>query len=288
MKPEGNEMISGAARIGEILARVALVLVAAVMLLVASASAQQVYVVTSNQQFGIVNLSTGAFHQIATTPQGQANLVWGPKGVLYSLDYSGDLEKINPATGAVTVIGPTGLGFNAFDLAGVRGQLYVTDFSNNIYSVNADTGAATLLAATGMPPDPAIPFTFNADGTMNACDESFYGVGGKLYAIFDAFTLDPNTLAINPTVAAGLYQIDPMSGLATYVAPTELNLGSMVQVNGGVYAFKFVTTAFTEFGPQLSSVVKRLDLGSGATSFVADVDPSAGGIVGAAPAPGRP
>jgi len=258
------------------------------LLLVVSAAAQQVYVVTSNQQFGAVDLASGAFHQIGPlTPEGQANLVWGPQGVLYSLTYSGNLEKIDPATGATTVVGPTGLGFNAFDLAGVRGQLYVTDFSNNIYSVNARTGAATLLAATGIPADPAVPFTFNNDGTMNLCDEAFYGVGGKLYAIFDAFTLDPATLAVNLTVQPGLYQIDPLSGLASYIAPTDPDLGALVQVNGGVYAFRWLFFGFGDFGPIPQSQVARLDLATGQTSVVSNVDPAAGGITGAAPFLGR-
>lgn len=287
MNPEMSNSICGAAGIRK-LAQVTLVLVLAVVLLVASAGAQQVYVVTSNQQFGTVNLSSGAFHQIgATTPEGQANLVWGPQGVLYSLTYSGNLETINPATGATTVIGPTGLGFNAFDLAGARGQLYATDFSNNIYSVDAKSGAATLLAATGMPSDPATPFTFNNDGTLNLCAESLYGIGGSLYATFYAFTIDPGTLAVNVTVQPGLYRIDPASGLAIYVAPTDRDLGAIVAAPGGVYAFKWLTLEFGDFGPVVQSQVVRFDLTSGATSVIANVDPAAGGITGAAPAPIR-
>ena len=279
---------SGRTRGRVVLARIALALPLAVMLFVASANAQQVYVVTSNQQFGTVNLATGAFQQIGDyTPEGQSNLVWGPRGLLYSLTYSGNLETINPATGATSVIGPTGLGFNAFDLAGVRGQLYATDFSNNIYSVNPQTGAATLLAATGITPDPAVPFTFNANGTMNLCAESLYGIAGSLYATFYAFTIDPGTLAENATVQPGLYRIDPISGLAVYVAPTDRDLGTIVAAYGGVYAFKWNTLSFGDFGPVVQSAVIRLDITSGATSFVSNIDPAAGGIIGAVPAPAR-
>ena len=288
MNPEMSKSISAAARGGKLLAQVALVFVLAVIVLAVSANAQQVYVVTSNQQFGTVNLATGAFQQIGDyTPEGQSNLVWGPRGALYSLTYSGNLETIDPATGATTVVGPTGLGFNAFDLAGVRGRLYATDFSNNIYSVNAQTGAATLLAATGITPDPAIPFTFNSDGTMNLCAESLYGVGGSLYATFYAFAIDPSTLAQNATVNPGLYRIDPASGLAIYVAPTDRDLGAIVAANGGVYAFKWNVLSFGDFGPVVQSAVVRLDLTSGATSFVSNIDRAAGGILGAVPAPPR-
>lgn len=276
------------AREAVLLAQMTVALVIAVFLLVASANAQQVYVVTSNQQFGVVNLSNGAFQQIGSaTPEGQANLVWGPRGALYSLTYSGNLETINPATGATTVVGATGLGFNAFELAGVRGQLYATDFSNNIYVVDSQTGAATLLSATGMPPDPAIPFSMNNDGTINLCDETLYGIDGKLYATFDAFTLDPGSLVTNSAVQPGLYQIDPRTGTATFIAATDMNLGATVQANGMVYAFKWNTLAFTDFGPQVQSEVSRFDLANGYTSFVTLVDPAAGGITGAAPAPSQ-
>lgn len=257
-----------------------------VALLTACATAAPiVYVVTQNQQFGTVDLATGAFHQIGTnTPEGQANLVWGPSGSLLSLTYSGNLESINPVTGQTTVIGQTGLGFNAFDLAEVAGKLYATDFANNLYSVNPNTGVATLMGATGMPSDPAVPFTTNSDGTINLCDESLYGVGGTLYATFDSFTLDPNSLSITPTVAPAIYSINPKTGAATFIANTDLNLGASVQVNGKFYAFKWVPTGFTAFGPQIQSMIETLDLSNGGTSFVARVDPSAGGITGAAPA----
>src|SRR6516165_6247403 len=206
-----------------------------------------VYVVTSNQQFGTVNLATGAFYQIGpNTPEGQANLVWGPDGSLFSLTYSGNLEKINPLTGETTVVGQTGLFFNAFDLAEVRGRLYATDFANNLYSVDSGTGAATLIQPTGMPQDPTVPFSVNADGTINLCDESFYGVAGKLYATFDAFTLDPATLAMTTVVAPALYEIDPRSASATPIASTLLNVGAAVEVDGRYYGFQWIPTAFTD------------------------------------------
>lgn len=272
-------------RVVVLLAQV-IVTIAVALASVIPASAQQVYVVTSNQQFGTVNLGNGAFQQIGSiTPEGQANLVWGRGGILYSLTYSGNLEKIDPATGDTTVIGPTGLGFNAFELATARGRLYATDFSNNIYLVNPQTGAATLLAATGMPPDPAIPFTFNSDGSINLCDETLYGIGDQLYATFDAFTLDPVSLTVHSTVPPALYRIDPSTGAATVVAPTDLNIGATVRAFGTTYAFKWDTTGFTDFGPQVQSEIAVFNLQNGQTGFVTLVDAAAGGITGVAPAP---
>ena len=206
-----------------------------------------VYVVTFNNQFGAVNLATGAFRQIGPpSPEGVDNLVWWNRSLL-SLAVSGELERINPATGETSDIGPTGLGFNALDLGEVRGKLYATDFSNNIYSVSPDTGEATFLRATGIPPIPAAPFSTNSDGTVNLFDESLYGVGGKLYATFDGFTIDPNSLAETPDdqrtefncCGPTLYKIDPSTGVATAIGSTDLNLGSAVEVNGKFYVFKW-------------------------------------------------
>jgi len=250
----------------------------------ASASAQPlVYVVTLSQQFGTVNLATGAFHPIGTPmPEGQANLVWGPDGSLLSISVSGNLARINPATGETAVIGQTGLGFNAFDLAEVRGKLYLTDFSNNLYSVDPETGAATFLRATGIPPDPTIPFTLDGDN-LNLCDESLYGVDGKLYATFDSFAVNEKNLAIKTNVAPDLYQIDPATGIATPVGPTDLQLGASVEVNGKFYAFRLTITGFVDGFPQAYSQLVTVDPATGKTTLVRNIDPAAGPIFGAAP-----
>jgi hypothetical protein len=263
------------------------VLAAWLMVVVVTAAAEagpSIYVVTSQQQFGVVDLTTGAFSAIGpTTPEGQANLVWGRGGRLYSLTYSGNLETIDPLTGTVAVVGPTGLGFNAFDLAGVGEKLYATDFSNNLYSVDPTTGAAQLIAVTGIPPELSVPFSVNADGTVNLCDETLYGVDGKLYATFDAFTIDPATLTITATVAPRVYEVDPTTGETQDVAPTVLNLSASVDVAGAFYAIHLVPTGFSPFGPVAVSEVMRLDLADGNTRLVAAVDPAAGAIFGAAP-----
>lgn len=266
----------------------------ALVLFAASASAAPfVYVVTSSQQFGTLDLATGSFHAIGNPiPDAMSNLVWGPDGALYSLTASGNdvgsLAKINPRTGEVTDIGSTGLGFNAFSLAGVRGKLYLTDFSNNIYHVNPESGVATPIAATGMPPDPNIPFTFNTDGSFNLCDEGFYGIEGALYATFDSFALDPNH---NPPpiahvfVSPALYRIDPSTGNATFISTTDLNLSALVEMDERVYAFRAVADGFdrTYNFPVLHAEVVRLDLRTGQTERPIEVDSSVGLILGAAP-----
>jgi len=273
--------------------RTALVLLLGIILSVASASAAPiVYVVTVTQQFGTLDLASGQFHAIGNgTPDALSNLVWW-KGSLLTVTITGanigSLAKINPATGEETIIGQTGLGFNIFDLAAVRGKLYVTDLSNNIYSVDPDTGVATPITATGMPPDPTIPFTFNNDGTFNLCDEGLYSVGGKLYATFDSFALDPApsppTIA-HLHVAPALYQIDPATGAATFIAHTDLNLTALVAIQGKFYAFKGILDGFdsTFDFPIAHAELVTLNLATGQTRKLTDLDPSLGIILGAAP-----
>lgn len=249
-----------------------------------------VYVVTLNpftgsSQFGVVDLASGGFHAIGgAAPEQEESLVWGPSGLLYTLgDASGSLETINPATGATTVVGPTGLPFLApgissvFSLTGLNGNLYLTDHSANLYSVNPSTGAATLIGPTGMPLDPKVPGSVNPDGTLNFCDQILNGVGGKLYATFDSYTFNPNTGTVaSVRVPPDLWRIEPSTGATTLIGPTNLNLDGGVEVNGKLYAF---------YEPNVTSQLVTLDLASGNTTFGTNIDPAAGLIFGAAPTP---
>lgn len=283
-------------------ARLSIVVSFMCSLLVASASAApSVYVVTLSQQFGTVDLASGQFTPIGSpTPDGMSNLVWW-NGSLLSLATTGAnagyLVNLNPATGdetvlrAITVNGQP-LGFNAFDLAKVGGRLYVTDFSNNLYAVDFATGDATPVGhsggTTGLRPDPNIPFTTNIDGTFNLCDEGLYGFDGKLYATFDSYAIDPTKTP--PTraheyMSPYLWQIDPRSGAATFVANTEWQVSAIVGVEGKFYAFESVFDGF-DFGigfPISHAELVTLDLKTGKTHKVANIDASLGPIFGAVP-----
>jgi len=270
----------------------------------ATASAQPfVYVVgqgSRGPQFGTVDLASGRFHRIAYTqidnaPLSLANLVWR-NGSLLSLATSGSiagsLVKINPATGEITVIGATGLGYNAFSLGEVNGQLYLTDFNTggnfqNIYSVDPHSGAATLIGATGVPADPNIPFTTNADGTFNLCDESLYMVGGKLYAAFDSINVLPPTLEVDKypadaTVGPVLYEIDPTTGATTQIGPTYLYQDASIEITGTVYTFVAQFTGFPGGFPASISQLDKINLKTGAVTFLHVVDVDAGIVFGAA------
>jgi hypothetical protein len=263
----------------------------------AASAAQPVYIVSGGlgpyAVFGKVDPATGAFRQIGPTePDGYFGLVPGPHGTIVSMTYTGILVSINPGTGVPTTIGPTGLGpcptpnspscgsTSAFTLGGFDGRIYATDFGNNIYTVNPSTGAATPLTMnSGIPPSPFVLASQNPDGTVNVADEAIWESGGKLYATYDAWILDPNTLLPvgDPVVSPFLYEIDPATGKATAIGPTELGIGAVVVMNGVNYAFDDITNQILE-----------LDLTTGNTSPTGiSFSPAAGVIQGAAPVSGR-
>lgn len=282
----------------------------ALILFATCASAEPlVYVITASQEFGTVDLADGHFTLIGTTTDVLSNLVWRD-GTLMTLTTGGtnppgSLVRIDPATGEegkptqITVNGQP-LGFFGFELAEVRGRIYVTDFNNSLYLVNPSTGVATAVGvnggATGMPPDPHFPpltFDPNDPNTFFLCDETLYGIGGKIYASFDSFAIDPYTdpsIRSHEYVSPALWRIDPLTGAATFVAKTDWNLTASVEADGKVYAFTGVIEGFdfTFDVPVGNAEVVTLDLATGRTGKVVDIDdPTTGPIFGAAPVRSR-
>jgi hypothetical protein len=243
-----------------------------------------VYVVTGTPQFGTVDLNNGAFNAIGsplTTPSG--GLVQGPGGSLLTLGVDGNLYSISPSTGIETLIGATGIGIYAFSLAELNGIIYATDLSNNIYTVNPVTGTATLLAATGIPPDQHYPFTTDpSNGYTYLCDETLYGVGTSLYATYDEIEVSPDGSTFNTLNSADLWKINPTTGIATEISPTDLMLDGSFYLNGSLYAFFANGNPPNNFfTPQLQ--LETIDLSNGNTHFVTDIDSNAVFINGAVP-----
>jgi PEP-CTERM motif len=253
----------------------------------ASASAGPiVYVITGSQQIGTMDLATGSFSPIGPIPPTIQYLVTSPNGSLLTMSFDGNLDSVNPNSGAISVIGPTGFadcsspssptcGPNSqLSFGSAGGTLYAADFANNLYTVDPATGNATLVGATGIPGIPFIPVSTNPDGSFNFYDENLFDVGGSLYANFDAGSFNPNTFEFTTVISAALYGIDVNTGQATEIAPTDFGLVTVLNVNGTVYGFNGVTNQ-----------IVTLDVTNGITSAVSSIDPSAGLIGGAAPVP---
>ena len=270
-----------------ILYRYLLTLAAAIATVSASADSL-VYVVTLSQQFGTMDLANGSFKPIGPgLSQGTAGLATGSAGTLLSLSDSGDLLAINPVTGASSTVGSTGLGasVNAFGQFG--STLYATDLNSNLYTVSATTGHATLVGATGIPADPTQPHTPNPDGSFNLVDENLFGANGNLYATFDAFAIGMDGYTTTVQVAPDLWQIDPLTGAATLVSSIPLHVLSIFGENGSLYAFQAIPSAATPL-PTPEIALVNLNAGDGSTTFLRDVDPLQGPILGAAPAVPEP
>jgi hypothetical protein len=82
---------------------------------------------------------------------------------------------------------------------------------------------------------------------------------------------------VNILVAPELYQIDPSTGVATAIGPTDLGISGVADVNGTSYSFN-----------DLTNQIASIDLSSGSIRFVGSVDPAAGVIQGAITATPEP
>ncbi len=180
---------------------------------VAAHATPLVYVLSGSGQFGTMDISTGSFSPIgAGTPEGTGGLIQGPGGTLLTLGFNGNLDSINPTTGAFSTIGATGLGdcslpaspcgSNSANILGkVGSSIYATDFANNLYSVNPVTGVATFIGSTGIPALPFIPLSTvpgDPDGSFYFYGESLFDYNGNLYTNFETGIFDPTTFATTP------------------------------------------------------------------------------------------
>jgi hypothetical protein len=173
------------------------------------------FVVTSANQFGTLDLGTGAFTPIGAPYgpgfDGLGNLA---DGTLVSVDGNNNFVKINRTTGAVTTIGPTGA--HLFVVSSLTtGAPFALDTANNFYRINPTTGAATLVGPTGIP-----PFSGNVAN----------GLGGNATALYYLFEQTGP-----PAVTSGLYRIDPATGMATFIGLTGTESLAGAGFDHGIY-----------------------------------------------------
>lgn len=217
-----------------------------------------VYVVGGfNNEFGTLNLSTGAFQQIGTLtlPSGDElfGMAFSSNGALYGIDsggigpsYTTHLFRIDPATAVVTDLGDTGQYFIA---AAVNGNTVyalsetgtVSGPPGSLYTVDPSNGNTTMIG----------PISFEGDGLMSFSPSGQLFAGEYSYPGDNLYTVDPTTaistfagdmnhimnsgffvgntlytLGTNDTY--GIYTVDTTNGTATQVGTYTLPNGDPI------------------------------------------------------------
>ena len=191
-----------------------------------------VYVTGMANEFGTLDLTTGAFSQIAilNLPAGDAifGMGYGADGKLYGVDSQSDanLWQINPANGALTNLGA--MGYSALDATSdASGKLYVIsqDDAAIYYTVNPPSPAPTVVSPSGINSEGLM--AINADGT-----ELFTTTLSKTGSTFNLISVNPTTGAATTLgdtgfkVDAGLFVGSTLFGFDT-TRDTIVSLNTM-------------------------------------------------------------
>ena len=223
------------------------------------------YIATGANEFGTVDLNTGSFNDIGnlgftvaglgeingtlytgleggttlykvdtanatTTPVGDGSmsyLVFGStNNALYTVNTVGSLYRIDPATGATTLIGSTFLpiGANNLGLSTGSDNLYIA-LGSTVYTIDTTTGAATYVGDTGL----------GGVGALVSLNSGLFG--GSLGATNDFYQFDQHTAA--PSFLAASAAGDYAYGLAPIVPePASVGLFAMAFLVFGGYAYQ--------------------------------------------------
>jgi hypothetical protein len=183
------------------------------------------YAVTDTGRFGTLDLDTGDFAPVGDVAfdgyNGIGNL---DDGTLVGVDGGNNFVEIDATSGAITIIGPTGIGvFGCGSL--LTGEQYAVDRGNRLYQIDPSSGAATLVGATGLP-----RIDLSTFANAFAGDDAY-----NLYYIFEQGGRNP--------IPSTLFQLDPTTGAATAIGPTGLTgIAGAGFVNGTLYAYRTGTS----------------------------------------------
>jgi hypothetical protein len=178
-----------------------------------------VYVTGIGNEFGTLNLSTGAFNQIATLdlPNGDYiyGMGYGANGMLYGLDAlpTASLYQINPATGALVDLGLTGQ-----SVAGAT-----SDASGKLFVISQDIDA---IYSTMTPPSttPSVvgPIGYGSTGLMAVSAD-----GSQLFT----------TISTGSSSTYDLASINPTTGATSDLGDTGFTVDAGLFVGGTLYGF---------------------------------------------------
>jgi hypothetical protein len=217
------------------------------------------YAITAAEQFGTIDLATGAFTQIVASEGFSMAGLGVAGGNLYTESYANfnpTLDEINPITGALTAIGSGGAALELFDFGSTTSGLYAlgsssTDFT--LYSINSSTGVATAIGLTGL------------------------GSGGAY-----GLSTNSSTLYFTQGTDSTLYTINTSTGASTAVGPLggSEQMGSLLLTGGTLYG--------NDAQPGFNAI-STINTTTGAATLGPDVTGAAAGggglLVGLAPDP---
>ena len=212
------------------------------------------YAVNANGQFGTLDLDTGTFAPVGPLAShgynGIGNLA---DGTLVGTDGDNNFVQIDATTGAITIIGPTGIVVYT-NASLLTGEQYAIDAQNNLYQIDPSSGAAGYVGASGLP-----PLDLNTFANALAGDDQ-----GNLYYVLEQGGPNP--------VPSTLFVIDPTSGAAAAVGPTGVTgiIGAGF-ASGTLYAYSTNHHIYT------------IDVTSGTATDTGVVDQSTSLIFGSNP-----
>jgi hypothetical protein len=108
------------------------------------------YMGTDTGEFGTIDLTTGVFSLLGNSGQTLAGMAVNG-GKLFASAYHttlGALFNVNPANGALTTLGNSGVDID--DFGSTTSGLFGVGVDGNLYSFNPSNGAATLIGPTGI------------------------------------------------------------------------------------------------------------------------------------------
>jgi len=226
------------------------------------AVAQTIYTTHDNngRSIGTINASTGSGTDIGVTGESSYALARDLDGTLYTTytDGSGNaqLAIVSPTTGAiVSTIGDLGIPLIALEIDGT-GQMWGVGYENQsvndtfLYSINKETAAITPVGDTGV--------SFTMDLSFDPSGNLYSTVANNLYQLnlsTGASTLvatitgvpsggkdggvmgimhdtDGTLYATEYVVASPLYEINPITGVATVIGNTGFDFPHGGDING--------------------------------------------------------
>jgi hypothetical protein len=274
------------------------------MLATVPASAQSVYVesvVGDGANFGILDLSTGAYRQLNTNPRAirLSGLALSPSGILYGSAFSdgstpitSQLYRVNTSNGDLTLLGNIGS-------QGNRVASIAFGANNLLYGLSINAGSAVNLIRIGnLTTTPATATV----SSLTVAGSAFQSNGGLVS------DLSGNLYATEGSVPAfgygGLFRFGIAGGAITPLSPpiTPLNPATSAGFNAPVSAMSLVAggnvfavdDGTTEFGGLGTGGIYLLDRTSGIATQTATYDASTVGSITAItgivviPEPGTP